>query len=99
MNCGRAGLSERCPLTFCAQLNIQQLDLSVKVAALDLQIVGGFRHVPIVLAELAADVLFFEGVSGIPKGIISAGRQCTRYGWQGDRRWQPAAYLHELNHV
>ncbi len=57
-------------LTFRPHLHIQQLDLSVEMASLNLEVFSRPRNIPMVLPKFAADVFLFEGISSIPEGVI-----------------------------
>src|SRR2546422_10838343 len=61
-----------CPLslTFGADFDVQDLDLAVQVAALDLEVVRRLRDVPPVLAQLAPDVLPLERRPRVPQRRI-----------------------------
>src|SRR5207249_7324897 len=55
------------PLGFGADFDVQELDLAVEVAALDLEVVRRLRDVPPVLAQLAPDVLPLERRPRVPQ--------------------------------
>src|SRR5256885_14077226 len=80
------------PLAFGADFDVQDLDLAVQVAALDLEVVRGLRDVPPVLAQLAPDVLPLERRPRVPqRRIVERG---------GYLRWVDLAGLaHKRRHV
>src|SRR2546429_9208089 len=69
------------PLRFGADFDVQDLDLAVEVAALDLEVVRGLRDVPPVLAQLAPDVLPLERRPRVPqRRIVERGGYLRRAG-------------------
>ena len=66
---GRAGR-----LIFRAHLDIEQLDLSMQMAALDLQVFRGSRNIPVMLPQFARNKLLFKGIAGIAKRVIGLGQ-------------------------
>jgi len=65
---GHAGppLRGLCRSGFGADFDVQEFDLAVEVAALDLEVVRRLRDVPAVLAQLAPDVLPLERRPRVP---------------------------------
>src|SRR2546422_10365965 len=64
---GRMGGHAGPPLRFGADFDVQEFDLAVEVAALDLEVVRRLRDVPPVLAQLAPDVLPLERRPRVPQ--------------------------------
>src|SRR2546427_184153 len=72
------------PLRFRADFDVQEFDLAVEVAALDLEVVRGLRDVPPVLAQLAPDVLPLERRPRVPqRRIVERGGYLRRGGLPG----------------
>ena len=57
---GRAGR-----LSLRTHFHVEQLDLAMKMAALDLQILRRSRNVPVMFPQLARNILLFKRIPGI----------------------------------
>src|SRR4029077_17165153 len=70
-------------LSFRTHLYIQQFDFPMEMAPFDLQIFCRTRDVPVMLAQLSSDILFFKRIAGVPERII---RLCKKWIDRGGSR-------------